>query len=65
MPDNVSVCEEFVDWARAALEEWDGVNTAELILDILARTGENVRETLQEAEYKFRKSLYPSAQGPP
>lgn len=40
------ICERYVQWAREAVEEWDGQLTAELFALIMARTGEKPREAL-------------------
>lgn len=45
--------------AHAAAERWDGCSWAELILDLLDVSGEDVRETLAAAEHKRANGLYP------
>ncbi len=47
-----SVSDAFVEWARQAVDDWDGLDTASLFLTILERTGENAREVLREALYR-------------
>lgn len=42
-----------------AVEEWDGCSAAELVLAVLVASGEDVRETLQEADYNWTRNLYP------
>lgn len=37
---DLSVCGKFVEWARQAVEEWDGLHTAELFTLIMEKTGE-------------------------
>jgi hypothetical protein len=48
------VLPEYVGMARAAVDAWDGQDTAELILQILARTGEDVLTVLGEARRESR-----------
>jgi len=38
-----SICEQFQEWARQAVDEWDGLHTAELFTLILEKTGETVQ----------------------
>ena len=45
--------------AMQIVSQWDGCSEAELILDLLVGLGEDVRDTLQEADYKYTRKLYP------
>ena len=44
----MSVSDAFVGWAREAVSAWDGLSTAELIVLICSRTGEDPRRVLVE-----------------
>lgn len=41
------------------VNNWDGMSAAELTLDILVALGEDVNVTIEEAQYKWRRNLYP------
>jgi hypothetical protein len=59
MSSHLAITDQFREWARQAVEEWDGCSTEELILFIIQRTGEDYAEVLQGAAYKVRKGLWP------
>jgi hypothetical protein len=44
------VADRFRQWAQTALDEWDGISTAELIVAILEQTGENLAAVIADAE---------------
>ena len=50
--DRKFIVDLFIEQAHEAVEAWDGVSTSDLILDILARTGDDVVPTLDEAMHK-------------
>ena len=54
------VADKYIEWARDAVDQWDGCDTADLFLLILEKTGENVRDQLEAARYKWNKGITPA-----
>lgn len=57
---NATVSHFFIDKAKEAVEEWDGVSTPELLLAILLKTGEPPEVILTEALCRWEQRLRPS-----
>ena len=48
IPESASVCVYYQCKAQHVVEEWDGMDTAELFLNILDKTGESVEQVLAD-----------------
>jgi hypothetical protein len=45
----MTLCEQYQAWAKQAVEEWDGLDTAELLWDICEKTGERLTDVTDRA----------------
>jgi hypothetical protein len=53
------VVDIFIEAAKKAVDDWDGNDTGDLLIAILLATGEDVRDELQSAVWKFDHGRYP------